>query len=210
MTRRPWLLLAAPLCVVFVAASVAFAATPGTEHASNTELDPPHVVRPIAAIDPTLESPASFELLFTRASQLRLELLHTQALLAEAQGQAAAAAAVQIQADADAAAAAAVVASPRSSYVANTGTGGGGGGDSLACIRAHESDTAGGYGAVSSGGTYRGAYQFLPSTWDSTASGAGRDDLVGVDPAAASPSDQDAIASSLYSQAGAQPWGGGC
>jgi hypothetical protein len=204
MTRRPWLLLAAPLCVVFVAASVAFAATPDTEHASNTEFDPPHVVRPIAATDPTLEPLASFELWFARAGQLRLELLHRQALLAQA------AAAAQTHADADAGAAATVVASPRSSSVANTGTGGGGGGDSLACIRAHESDTAGGYGAVSSGGTYRGAYQFLPSTWDSTASGAGRGDLVGVDPASASPADQDAIASYLYSQAGAQPWGGGC
>jgi hypothetical protein len=207
MTRRPWLLLAAPLCVVFVAASVAFAATPDTEHASNTELDPPHVMRPIAAPDPTLEPLASFELWFARAGKARLELLQRQAQLAQAQAEAQAAAAAQAQADADAEAAAA---SRRSSSVVNTGTGGGGGGDSLACIRAHESDTAGGYGAVSSGGTYRGAYQFLPSTWDSTAAGAGRGDLVGVDPAAASPADQDAIASHLYSQAGAQPWGGGC
>src|SRR5262249_35653198 len=36
----------------------------------------------------------------------------------------------------------------------------------LACTRAHESDSSGGYGAVSPGGTYRGAYQFDQSTWD--------------------------------------------
>ena len=212
MTRRPWLLLVAPLCVVLVAASVAFAATPDTEHASDAQRDDLHEVRPIAATDLTLEwnaslpSRASFELWFTRAQQARLELLQRQAVLAEAQ--AAAAAAAQAQADADAAAAAAALASPRSSSGVSTGTGAEG--DHLACIRAHESDRAGGYGAISSGGTYRGAYQFLPSTWDSAADGAGRPDLVGVDPASASPADQDAIASSLYSQVGAQPWGGGC
>jgi len=94
---------------------------------------------------------------------------------------------------------------------------GGGGGPSalgadafLACTRAHESDTAGGYRAVSPGGTYRGAYQFLPSTWNNTARHAGRDDLVGVDPAAASPADQDAIALHLYQWQGKGPWGGRC
>jgi hypothetical protein len=86
----------------------------------------------------------------------------------------------------------------------------GAGGDVLACIRAHESDTAGGYAAVSPDGTYRGAYQFLPSTWNATAADAGRPDLVGVDPAGASPADQDALASHLYAQAGSQPWGGRC
>src|SRR4029453_19134129 len=34
----------------------------------------------------------------------------------------------------------------------------------LVCTRAHESDTAGGYRAVSGSGTYRGAYQFSQST----------------------------------------------
>lgn len=217
MTRRPWLLLVAPLCVVVVAASVAFAATPDTEHASDAQRDDLHVMRPIAATDLTLDSAASptlasFELWYTRAQQARVELQARQAQIAQAQAQAdaAAAAAAQAQADADAAAAASVLASARSRTVVNTGAGGGGGGDSLACIRAHESDTAGGYGAVSPGGTYRGAYQFLPSTWNSTAQSAGRDDLVGVDPAAASPADQDFIASFLYAQAGSQPWGGGC
>ena len=40
--------------------------------------------------------------------------------------------------------------------------------------RAHESDSAGGYQAVSAGGTYRGAYQFDQATWNSAARLAGR------------------------------------
>jgi hypothetical protein len=80
----------------------------------------------------------------------------------------------------------------------------------LACTRAHESDTSGGYQAVSAGGTYRGAYQFLRSTWNNTARAAGRPDLVGVDPAAAAPADQDQLALFLYHQQGAGPWGGRC
>ncbi len=80
----------------------------------------------------------------------------------------------------------------------------------LKCTRAHESDTAGGYRAVSSDGVYRGAYQFLRSTWNNVARAAGRADLVGVDPAAASPADQDAIALFLFHQAGPAPWGGRC
>jgi hypothetical protein len=80
----------------------------------------------------------------------------------------------------------------------------------LVCTRAIESDSSGGYAAVSASGTYRGAYQFSRSTWDSTARHAGRPDLVGVDPAAASPADQDALALHLYQWQGASPWGGRC
>ena len=43
----------------------------------------------------------------------------------------------------------------------------------LRCTRAHESDTAGGYRAVSPGGVYHGAYQFLQSTWNNVARGDG-------------------------------------
>ncbi|MFI5047301.1 MAG: transglycosylase family protein, partial [Acidimicrobiia bacterium] len=138
--------------------------------------------------------------------------------------------AAQLKLDADRAAAEAfaatltrVAAAPASHSGAGAGSGsdsdsGGSGsgatpsapGDSLACIRAHESDSAGGYQAVSSGGAYRGAYQFAQSTWDNTAGAAGRADLVGADPASVSPADQDAMASYLYSQAGSQPWGGRC
>jgi hypothetical protein len=80
----------------------------------------------------------------------------------------------------------------------------------LVCTRHHESDTSGGYHAVSGTGVYRGAYQFNRSTWDNTARRAGRFDLVGVDPAAAAPADQDFLAYQLHSWAGAAPWGGRC
>ncbi len=80
----------------------------------------------------------------------------------------------------------------------------------LACTRAHESDSAGGYRAVSPDGIYRGAYQFLRSTWNNVARAAGRPDLVGVDPAAAAPADQDQLALFLFHHAGPAPWGGRC
>jgi len=66
-------------------------------------------------------------------------------------------------------------------------------------------ESNGNYSIVSSSGRYRGAYQFNRTTWDSV---AGRHDpsLVGVDPAAASPADQDAMAFALYEDRGAQPW----
>jgi hypothetical protein len=80
----------------------------------------------------------------------------------------------------------------------------------LACTRAHESNTAGGYQAVSPDGVYRGAYQFDQTTWNSVANSTGRGDLVGVNPAAASPADQDTLATALYAMRGNEPWGGRC
>jgi hypothetical protein len=80
----------------------------------------------------------------------------------------------------------------------------------LACTRAHESDTAGGYRAVSPDGVYRGAYQFDQVTWNSVAASVGRSDLVGVNPASASEPDQDTLATALYEMRGNQPWGGRC
>jgi hypothetical protein len=80
----------------------------------------------------------------------------------------------------------------------------------LVCTRAHESDSSGGYRAVSASGTYRGAYQFSQSTWNSTALHAGRPELVGVDPASAAPQDQDHLALVLYQWQGASPWLGRC
>lgn len=79
----------------------------------------------------------------------------------------------------------------------------------LACVRNRES--GGIYTIYNSGGSgAAGAYQFMPATWDSTAAHAGRPDLVGVDPATASPADQDAMAQELYAWQGTAPWGGGC
>jgi hypothetical protein len=80
----------------------------------------------------------------------------------------------------------------------------------LACTRSHESDTAGGYQAVSPDGVYRGAYQFDQTTWNSVADSIGRADLVGVNPASAGPADQDTLATALYEMRGNQPWGGRC
>jgi peptidoglycan hydrolase CwlO-like protein len=77
----------------------------------------------------------------------------------------------------------------------------------LVCTRARES--RGEYNVVSPSGYY-GAYQFLPSTWDTTAVHAGRGDLVGVLPSHASEFDQDELAWSLYQWQGKSPWGGRC
>lgn len=78
----------------------------------------------------------------------------------------------------------------------------------LACIRRRES--GGNYSIVSANGLYYGAYQFMRSTWDSTARLAGRTELVGVVPSQASPADQDAMALFLYRRSGSAPWGGAC
>ena len=82
-------------------------------------------------------------------------------------------------------------------------------GDFLSCVRERES--RGDYTVHNSEGSgASGAYQFLPGTWSSIADSVGRSDLVGMDPADASPEDQDAMAAALYAQQGAGPWGGGC
>lgn len=79
----------------------------------------------------------------------------------------------------------------------------------LACVRNRES--GGDYGVHNQGGSgAAGAYQFLPGTWDATATSVGRSDLVGLDPAQASPADQDAMAQALFSEEGSAPWGGSC
>jgi hypothetical protein len=103
---------------------------------------------------------------------------------------------------------AAAAASRSSSGSGGSSSGGAASGDFLECTKNRES--RGDYGAVSSSGTYRGAYQFHQNTWDNTAENAGRSDLVGTDPAAASPTDQDAMAQSLYAWQGSAPWGGRC
>jgi hypothetical protein len=66
-------------------------------------------------------------------------------------------------------------------------------------------ESGGDYTITNPSGKYRGAYQFDRSTWNSV---AGRHDpsLVGVDPSAASPADQDAMALALYIERGDQPW----
>ena len=66
-------------------------------------------------------------------------------------------------------------------------------------------ESGGNYSITNPSGKYRGAYQFDRSTWDSVA-GRHAPALVGVDPAAASPANQDVMAFALYSERGANPW----
>ncbi len=54
-------------------------------------------------------------------------------------------------------------------------------------------------------GAYRGAYMFLRSTWDSVAR-LHYPAYVGLDPAAARPEVQDAMARALWSMSGPRPW----
>lgn len=72
-----------------------------------------------------------------------------------------------------------------------------------AALRDCESN--GNYAITSRSGTYRGAYQFDRSTWNSVAE-RHAPHLVGVDPAAAAPADQDAMALALYTERGSRPW----
>jgi len=66
-------------------------------------------------------------------------------------------------------------------------------------------EATGDYTAVNPTGRYRGAYQFSTTTWDWIA-GIYHERLVGVDPAAAAPADQDAMARSLYNLRGRGQW----
>ncbi|MYJ99342.1 MAG: hypothetical protein F4028_10165 [Acidimicrobiaceae bacterium] len=69
-------------------------------------------------------------------------------------------------------------------------------------------ESSGNYRAISFNpvGRYRGAYQFSRSTWDWVAPQIGADYLVGVDPAEASPADQDRMALALWRINGWAPW----
>lgn len=214
--RKRILLIAAPLVVVAIAASVAVAAPSDAEHSRGPRLDKLHAERPIAALDsnadPSLSitdagyQQAAKEIQdYVRAVQLdqyikALELndyvnaLQAQALDDYIAALRAAQAPVQVGPSRGG-----------SAYVASNSYPG----DFLACVRQRES--GGNYGVYNAGGSgAAGAYQFMPGTWNGIAASIGRSDLVGVDPAQAAPADQDAMAQALYAQQGAAPWGGGC
>jgi hypothetical protein len=61
------------------------------------------------------------------------------------------------------------------------------------------------YRAAGGGGKFRGAYQFLQSTWNHVARMA-YPHLDGIDPADASPHEQDAMALALFHIGGASQW----
>lgn len=73
----------------------------------------------------------------------------------------------------------------------------------LARLRACES--GGNYSSVSGSGSFRGAYQFSRGTWNSTAAKF-YPHLQGVDPAAASPFDQDRMTRALWATGGPRNW----
>lgn len=95
-----------------------------------------------------------------------------------------------------------------------TSSGRGACGDDWDCFREctidHESRTSGEYGAVSPGGTYRGAFQFLGSTWRSVSVNAGYGEWADTPVDQVPAHVQDAVARFLWEHSGTQPWGGRC
>ncbi len=211
--RKRILLIAVPLVIVAIAASVAVASPSDAEHSRGPRLDKLHAERPIAASDssadlsvtdaaqdgdsscrPTFGPCRSTRTCIYLGAQVVGEYITS---LQVGEYVAAVRAAEEAQS--------AEASQPVSSAVySNTNPG-----DFLSCVRNRES--GGNYGVYNSGGSgAAGAYQFMPGTWNSIAASSGRGDLVGVDPAQAAPADQDAMAQALYAQQGAAPWGGGC
>lgn len=81
-----------------------------------------------------------------------------------------------------------------------------GGAAPLACIRGHESDTSGGYRAVSPNGRWFGAYQFDMDTWRGVVARAGFPEHADTRPDRAPAEVQDAAARQLFAERGLQPW----
>ena len=74
-----------------------------------------------------------------------------------------------------------------------------------ALTRLRRCESGDNYRAVSASGSFRGAYQFNRQTWNGVAS-RHFPWLVGMDPAAAAPFFQDAMARALIRERGRQPW----
>ena len=205
--RKRLLLIAAPLLVVAIAASVAVAAPSSAEHSRGPKLDKLHAERPIAASESSSAvlsiTDAGFEKAAKQVQDYLTDLQYQElgAYLRALDMQAVVDYIASLQA-AEAPAAAPQRVSSAVSYSSNPG-------DFLSCVRNRES--GGNYGVYNYGGSgAAGAYQFMSGTWNSIAASSGRSDLVGLDPAQAAPADQDAMAQALYAQQGAAPWGGGC
>ena len=225
MRMRAVLFVAVIAIAVTAVAGTAVAAASDADHLGTEKLDKLHAGRPIAASPtPTAYSVAGTAVRGTRvrASSTRRSLqLFSDALGLESyyRNLASFVEAKQARAALDAyltavdavdnyLSAVGAANAPRTYVVRNYS--GGSGGSFLDCVRARES--GGDYGVHNfQGSGASGAYQFLPSTWNSIAASSGRPDLVGIDPASASAPDQDAMAAALYAQQGGSPWAGdGC
>ncbi len=184
--RAKMLLIAISLCVVgtFAAASVAAAMGSQTEHTKDAELDKLHAVRPIAASSPILDS------------------VDASATAPAGDPQ------PSVEPSVEPSASVPVTSSPPAQPLVWDSSGSSDLPPVLLCIRWRES--RGDYSALSPDGLYHGAFQFLRTTWDSTARASQRLDLVGVDPAVVAPADQDAMAIALFEMQGTRPWNGAC
>lgn len=78
------------------------------------------------------------------------------------------------------------------------------------CTIDHESRSAGMYTAVSGDGIYRGAFQYLASTWQVVATNAGYAEWAHTPVDQVPPEIQDAVAQFHYELSGNRPWGGRC
>jgi len=212
---RAVLFVAVIAIAIIAAAGTAVAASTDTDHLGTDKLDKLHEVRPIAA-SPTAtlssaagkaDSGAGAQASSTeRSLQVSPDAPGLADFLSELAGFIQAR---QAQVAVDAYLAALAAASPPPAAAPPSRSTPTDVGSFLACIRWRES--RGVYTVYNSQGSgAAGAYQFLPSTWNSIAAATGRTDLIGVDPAKASPSDQDAMAAALYAQRGSAPWGGAC
>jgi hypothetical protein len=226
--RKQLMLLVAPLCVVAIAATFAGATPNDPEQTRGPKLDKLHAVRPIAAMSSVLDSSvirasevgkqAHTHRQLSRARALKrmpfLVTLEGYAQAADFQARVGAYVAAVAVVERDQAVAAVLGAiaanqpAPAPAY-SSPAYSSSYPGDFLSCVRNRES--GGDYHVYNQGGSgAAGAYQFLPGTWSSIAASVGRSDLVGIDPAQASPADQDAMAQALYAQQGSAPWGGYC
>ena len=179
---------------------------------SKTELARPHGVRPVAAIPSTILEVTPLSLAADLATKhIRATTEQRDAIVRwvsgveyakaarYAAGVAAAAARSAVEVQAERVTRDTAPAPQSSDAVQSTGDNSG----TLACIRAHESDSAGGYSAVNSSSGAGGAYQALPSTWDGYG-GYGRAQD-------APPEVQDQWANEAIAASGTRPWAGsGC
>jgi hypothetical protein len=195
------------VAMVGLASMTSAQTTRAHEHATATQLDDLHAARPVAAHhEPTrFDMPDGTSLPASAVDGISYYLIIRYVSAVEAAHQ---------QAVSDFLHAVAVATEtkrnrPAPQRRAATTQSSSGGGDFFACVRHHES--RGNYGVVNRSSGAAGAYQFMPTTWNNAAREAGRGDLVGVSPAAASPTDQDFVAHYVYSTQGARPWNGsGC